>query len=97
MSKLANVKRELNPEQALSKVKTYMKKKDLELVFCRDYGDSFLLFVRSPGEGREAVAKNAKAVNKRTGEVTEWRESNLNGKPWVSNYDWGDRIWGTMR
>lgn len=97
MGKLTNIKRELNPEQALLKVKSYMGKKDLELVFCRDYGDSFVLFVKSPGDSRSVVVKNAKVVNKGTGKVSEWKDSNLEGKPWTANFNYGERLWGTMR
>lgn len=97
MSKLVNIKRELNPEQALLKVKKVIKKNNLDLVFCRDYGDSYLLFVKSPGENKKSIAKNAKVVNKVTGRVTDWKDSNLDEKPWTANYNWGDRIWGTTR
>ena len=97
MNKLVSIKRELSPKQALLKVKEFTKRKDLELVFCRDYGDSFLLFVRAPGENKESVGRNPKAVNKRTGKVMEWKESDLAEKPWVADYSWGDRIWGTMQ
>lgn len=97
MGKLVSIKRELNPEQALSKIKAHTKNKDLELVFCRDYGDLFLMFVRSPGESKTSVAKNAKVINKRTGQISEWRDADLEGKPWTANYDYGERIWGTMR
>lgn len=97
MSTSYAVKRELTPEDALSKVKSYIGKDDLEIVFCRDYGTAFLLFTRSPGQDKSVAVKNAKVVDKKTGKVSEYAEADLEGKPWTANFEYGGNIWGTMR
>ena len=91
------VKKQMSPDQALTILKTRMKKPNLEIAFCRDYGNSYALFVRSGNESKEEIVRNCKVVNKDTGKVTDFAASGLDNRNWKPRFDYGDKSWLTMQ
>ena len=90
---MINVRRQMTPDEALAIVKRTTRQPNLTIMFCRDYGDSFVLFLRSGNESPEAVARNGKVINKETGRVSNFSDSDLNAKDWTPRYDYGGNLW----
>lgn len=82
---LYNIKRILTPAEGLEKVRQYMRGK-VVCMGCRDYGSDYVYFVTAPGADpniKQFVGGSPKVVNKRTGKVTEYEDSNLQRKKWM--------------
>lgn len=89
-----SVSRTMTSERGFDKVKKYMNDDSAICLGCRDYGSAYMYY---PGhEGSDKVGSPL-VVNKETGKVVPYAESNLSGKPWEPVLSFAGDIWAITR
>lgn len=80
---LFSVKRTMTSDEGFEKVKKHMKS-DCVCLGCRDYGTDFMYFVGPAGSdpSKRQFVGSPLVVNKKSGRVIEYEDSNLSGKRW---------------
>ena len=84
------VKRTMTVEDAVNNVKSSIGS-DITLLFCRDYGDIYLLFYKT-SDGEEI---NETAISKNSGKVIS--PESLNGRDWIPVFNLGGESWNSMQ